>query len=430
MLRPIQLRTIMGIRAAYARGARRILIVAPTGYGKTVVLAHIVASHVARGGKVVIVVHRRELVGQTVSKLHAAGVGHVGVIAAGETADPNALVQVCMVQTMLARDAYPFATMLIIDEAHHFVAEEWSQVAAHYTDVLTLGFTATPMRADGTPLGDIFEEIFVAASIKELIGLNFLVPCDVVAPPKKTRSNCAEVIASYAKHGGNRPAVIFAAGVQDARDLAAEFAAAGISAACVDGETDDDLRDQTIARFATGDLQILTNVYCLVEGWDAPRAEVMILARGCGHVGTYLQMIGRILRPAPGKDRALLIDLRGAVHTHGMPEDDRVFSLEGKAISEGDAPVRTCPECEHVCALACRVCPSCDYEFPAPDYGDESAELVKITKAEVERGYFVSALDEANRRGYKPGYAAHRFQEKFGRFPAKFWRELVSRRAA
>jgi superfamily II DNA or RNA helicase len=404
----------------------------------TILFCWIAASHVERGGRVLVIVHRRELVTQTVNKMRDAGLARVGVIAAGSRSDPDAPVQIASVQTLIARqkragsllgdDALPPATLVILDEAHHYVAETWGSVATHYADAKILGVTATPERGDGTPLGDLFDTLVPLASVRELVDAGFLVPCDVIGPPRKTRSLSEDPVDAYAKHGGGRKAVVFASSVKDAYELAGRFTMAGFPSACVEGDMAADTRDSTLTRFATGELRVVVNVFVLTEGWDCPSVEVCILARGCSATGTFLQMIGRVLRPSPEtqKTRALLIDLRGAVHAHDMPDADREYSLEGKGISEGgEAPLKTCKACLVLVPLSVRVCPACGAEFPKSTWLEEKLGLSKIERADVERTFFVDSLEAAQMRGYKPGWAVHRFVKKFGRFPAKLWKELV-----
>ena len=186
-------------------------------------------------------------------------------------------------------------------------------------------------------------------------------------------------------------------------------------------------RDARLEAFASGDLDVITNVFVLTEGWDAPRAEICMLARGCTSTGTYLQMVGRVLRPSPGKSSARLIDLRGAVHDHGLPDEGRTFSLEGRAISGGAAPVKTCPTCSLVVALAIQTCPGCGFAFPPASCDPDIVGLTKIERDDRERGYFASLVEQARLRGYKTGWAGYKFREKFGRFPAKLLREHVAR---
>jgi superfamily II DNA or RNA helicase len=422
------------LRAAFADGNRRVVGVAPTGAGKTILFCKIVLGHIAKPGRrVLAVVHRRELIKQTVRKMREAGIERVGVIAAGWASDPDALVQVPSVQTLLAREQRPEGvTLIVLDEAHHYVAETWGTIVASYPDAKIIGVTATPERGDGTPLGDLFEALVPIVSVGELTRLGFLVPCEVIAPPKRLRHNAQSPLDAYTKHAPGRQAVVFASSVEEAHALAQEFSAAGFPAACVEADTPAANRDSILERFERGELRVLCNVFVLTEGWDCPSVEVCILARGCSATGTYLQMVGRVLRPAPGKSSALLIDLRGAVHEHGLPEEDRAFSLEGRAISGGDAPVKTCPECERTIPLPARTCPNCGTAQAGAMRGEpiERHELTRAQRREQERGDFVEQLEAARQRGYKPGWAAHRFVERYGRFPAALWRELVGRRAA
>jgi len=434
-LRPHQTRGIGLCRRSYRAGRSRVLAVAPTGAGKTILFCWIAASAVQRGGRVLVVVHRRELVGQTVAKMRDAGLARVGVVQSGERGDPDAPVQVASVQTLLARVAragrsmfgdsgLPAATLLVLDEAHHYVADKWAAIAAHYKDAKILGVTATPERGDGAPLGDLFEELLPLASVRELTDAGYLVPCDVIAPPAKRRSNCEDPVDAYVRLAPGRKAVVFASSVKDAYELASRYAMAGFPAACIEGDMAADERDSALARFAAGELVVLVNVFVLTEGWDCPSAEVCILARGCSHVGTYLQMVGRVLRCHPGKTRALLIDLRGAVHKHDLPSADRTYSLEGRAISAGEAPTKVCKACGVLSPIAARVCAACGAEFPPPP-AEAPMLLSRVEAAAVESTFFGEQYEAAVRRGStKPaGYAAHRFVEKYGRFPAKFWRE-------
>jgi DNA repair protein RadD len=440
-LRPYQIRALDLARAAYAGGKRRrVLLVAPTGAGKTVIFCAVAQGALAKGKRVLVLVHRRELVRQTIAKMHAAGIERIGVVAAGWSRDPEAPVQVGMVQTMIARDEYPDAHLLVADEAHHFPisgSAEWGQVPLHYASAKLLGVTATPERGDGAPLGDLFDTLIEVTTTRALIAAGHLCPVEVIAPTAARKAMAESPLEAYRALGGGRKAVFFCATVAEAEALALDLTAAGTPAACVHGDSDVRERDAALAKLACGDLRAVTNVYCLTEGWDCPSVEVCVLARGCGHSGTYLQMVGRVLRPSPetGKARALVIDLRGAVHQHGLPDEERVYSLEGTAIrSKREVKPRTCPGCDHVVAAAIRVCPGCGYRWPEPvEQEIEQAPLERITGKQrkiSEREYWDSLVKTVRANGYKSGYAAHKFIEKYGRFPAKFWRETFARRVA
>ena len=423
-LRDYQQRGIESLRSCVREGKRRPLLVAPTGSGKTILISEIARSHLAKtnAARVLVVVHRAELVTQTIAKLTAAGVDRVGVIAAGRDFDHDAPVLVASVQTLLARDTLPDdVTLLILDEAHHYCADEWRRVADHYCAALTIGFTATPMRGDGTALGDIFDSIVVVAQIPELIAAGHLCPIDVVTAARATSGLCEDPLEAWERHAGPRPGVAFCASVQDSRSLADRMNEGGRRAAAIWGDMANDAREDALARFAAGDLDVLTNCFVLTEGWDAPRAEVCMIARGVDHVGTFLQMVGRVLRPAPGKTGALLIDLRGVVHVHGAPDELRTFSLDGRAIS-GPAPTKDCPACGSEIPLSARECPDCGNAFEPHARGFDLAPLERLTKDGRERAFFEHHLRIARSRGWSDGVAVAKFKAKFGRAPWALWR--------
>lgn len=436
ILRPYQARALDLAREHFRRGARRVLLVAPTGAGKTVIFSAIARAHAERGGRVLVFVHRDELLTQSVEKLRAEGL-HVGEIAAGRPRDPGAPVQVASIGTVLAMhkrgEALPGASLVVLDEAHHYVADTWGAIAASYVDAKIVGVTATPERGDGTPLGDLFDVLVPVASVRELTELGYLVPCEVRAPKRKRRTLSQDPVDAYREHATGRRAVVFAASVAASQDLAARFVAAGIAAAHIDGTTPVAERRDTLTRFERGELSVLTNVFVLTEGWDCPPVDTCILARGFTHAGTYLQAVGRVLRPSPGKTRAIVLDLRGAAVTHGLPDAERVYSLEGRGI--GLAPTKECIECGADVPLAAPECPECGHVFP-PGLGAElgamepEEALRTLTQETIERAYWAEMVATAAARGFRPGWAVHRFAERFGRRPWKLWRETYGRNAA
>jgi hypothetical protein len=149
--------------------------------------------------------------------------------------------------------------------------------------------------------------------------------------------------------------------VAKAYSVAEDFRAAGIAAETIEANTVD--RSEILSRFRDGVTRLLVNVYVLTEGVDIPDASVCILARGVSFVGAYLQMVGRILRPAPGKVDGLLLDLPGVSHAFGNPCDDRLFSLGGAGISQPKpTPVITCPQCGVTYEAGPEECPECGFE--------------------------------------------------------------------
>lgn len=282
-----------------------------------------------------------------------------------------------------------FVDGVLVHNCHHVVASTWATIATHYADALLLGCTATPQRADGKGLGDIFDDLIIGASVAELTALGHLVPCRVWAAPRKLES--AQVVLSpakaYLEHAGGRRAVVFCCSLEHARTVADEMNAEGIRTSVVHGGLASTARKETLARLRSGDLDAVTNVHVLTEGWDDPAVAVCILARRPQHAGTFLQMVGRVLRPAPGKAYATLIDLCGSVHDHGPPEMEREFSLDGRGIKKIDRDaIRQCVCCGGVFLAGPLMCPLCGAELPRremalpTEIGGELVDLSTLPK--------------------------------------------------
>jgi DNA repair protein RadD len=368
-LRPYQERAIEALRAEYARGKRAPVLVLPTGAGKTVVASEIIRSAVSRGRRVLFLAHRAELITQSVAKLEAAGVTDVRIIqAATDLGNPRARRR---------RRQHPDAHQVGradarggprgVRRAHHTVARTWARIAERYRGSLLMGMTATPQRSDGKGLGDIFDSLVVGSTVAELTALGHLVPCRVWSAPRKLES--AQVIlnpvAAYQQHAAGERAVIFCVTVEHARQVADEMCTAGIACGTVDGAGSMERRRDALARFRRGELRAIACVHVLTEGWDDPGCAVCILARRPQHDGTFLQMVGRVLRPAPGKTHATLIDLCGSVHEHGTPEMEREFSLDGRGIKKVDRDaIRQCLSCGGVFLAGPEACPMCGVALP------------------------------------------------------------------
>lgn len=370
-LRPYQERAISDLRAQYVAGKRAPCLVLPTGAGKTVIASSVIRSATQRNRKVLFLVHRTELLSQSVSKLEQAGVTDLRIIRAGQDiGSRQAPVTIASIPTLTRWETLPPADLIVFDECHHVVAKTWARIAEGYRSSHLLGMTATPQRADGKPLGDVFDSIVVGATVRELTELGHLVPCRVWAPQSLPESGeiAADPAEVYRQHGGGQRAVVFCVTVEHAESVAASMP---VPSRVVHGDMPARERAQALADFAAGRVLALCNVHVLTEGFDCPSAAVCILTRKPEHAGTFLQMVGRVLRPAPGKGEALLLDLGGSVWQHGTPDADRTFTLDGEGIERADAEdreaIRQCVTCGSV-FLAARViegcCPSCGVVLP------------------------------------------------------------------
>jgi superfamily II DNA or RNA helicase len=451
-LRWYQARDVERIRAAFGGGHRRILYAAPTGSGKTVLFVYIVERAVARGNRVCIVAHRLEIVEQISAALTALGVPH-GIIMAGRPMT-DAPVQVASVMTLVRRLEAGFAPDLIVpDEAHHVVAGSWLKIIWAAPGARVLGVTATPERLDGKGLGDVFEHLVVGPSISELTP-EFLAPFLAYVPedppdlrgvrtlggdyrPDELAETMGRTVViqsavdEYKQLVDGAPAIVFCVDIRHSRMVAERFREAGYRAEHVDGETPSDRRRALIAALGSGELQVLTNCGLISEGVDVPVVKAAILLRPTKSLALYLQQVGRALRPAPGKERALILDHAGNVMAHGMPDDPRGWSLKGREKKNGKAApsYKRCPDCGAVNSMAARSCGGCGHEFRAivVPYQEIESKLIPgkrlpMTAERIARMSYHAAIgwaggDErklhqvAQARGYKAGWVFYRMQE-------------------
>jgi DNA repair protein RadD len=417
-LRDYQQRAIADCRSAYRDGSRAPVLVMPTGSGKTRVGVDVARSHLerVRAGSVLWIAHRVELLDQARSRLEAEG------------ADMHR-TRVESIQTLLRMPELPPSTLVVLDECHHYAAAEWSRIAQHYSGAIRLGLTATPERGDGAALGDIFDRIVRGPAVAELTERGLLVPCDVMGPSRRQRKAVAGggPLESYLRHCRGKRTVIYCATVQHAEETATEFRAAGIDCAIIEGCTHERERATALERFAAGELTALLNVHVLTEGWDCPATECIIVARGVGHAGTGLQMVGRGLRPSPGKDRCLVLDLAGnwTSQTGGLPlpTDPVEYSLDGQAIRKLKdlPPLRQCQACGATYrAGTVRACPRCGFALPVyvpHKTRDELQAMAQREPPEKRERYWEHLLTEERTRGYKRGWAYYRYKAKYGQEP-------------
>lgn len=462
VLRDYQSKTVDRIRESYKGGRRAPLAVLPTGGGKTVVFSHIAANVSARGKRVIILVHRVELLRQTSAALTKSGVRH-GLINPKYTPDLMASVQVCSVQTLVKRmEKYPLAPdLIIVDEAHHATAGTWRKIVEFYRKALILGVTATPVRGDGIGLGadsgGLFDDLIIGPQVPELISGGYLVAPVVYAPMERVdltgirmkmgdydKEELAKrmdkphitgnAVQHYAKLCPGTPAVVFCVSIAHAEHVASEFRAAGFRAYAVDGSLEDDVRKRILGGLGNGTVDVVTSCDLISEGTDIPAIGAAILLRPTQSLGLYLQQVGRALRPCAGKDKAIILDHVGNVLTHGLPQEEREWSLDGdtkkkrgKKEEEKGVRVKQCPKCYSVHEPAPN-CPHCGhfYENEVKKLEQKDGELKAITaeqaavmaakrkKAqEVGRAKTLEELEAiAAARGYKPGWAKHVFKSR------------------
>lgn len=389
-LRPYQAHAIERIDTLVAQGVRRLLVVAPTGAGKTSIAGSLIVRAVERGQQVVFLAHRRELIVQAWSRLQQMGLSpdHVGIVMASDARRrPAAPVQVASIDT-LRRRRLPPADLVFVDECHRSLSPTYLAILKDYPEAVHLGLTATPFRADGHGFREVYDELVLVASMPQLIAAGYLVEPRVFTVPASHLPDLGRVrvrggdyderalasavdqqrlvgniVEHWLKLASGVRTVAFAVSVAHSQHIAASFQQAGVAAEHLDGTLPAEQRDAILGRLDRGETRVVSNCGVLAEGWDQPSVKCAILARPTKSTGLYLQQAGRILRPWQ-EQPALLLDHAGCAVEHGLPQDEREFSLDG----DKDDPTRTkrktreprvCPSCQLVVAATVRVCPVC-----------------------------------------------------------------------
>lgn len=396
------------VRAAYRARFRKPLLVAPTGFGKTVVFSAIVKGARALGNIVWILVHRSELIDQVSDTLWNFEVNH-SCISPDRERNIHAKVQVASVFSLVKciERGMPAPNLIIIDEAHHAIlGSTWGKVVDAYPKARLLGVTATPMRLSGEGLGDIFDTMVQGPSTQKLVDAGRLTPVKVFAPPTIDISGVhikmgefhrgelaqavdrpkvtGDAIDHYRRLAPGRRAAVFCVSVDHARHMALAANTAGINAVAIDGKMDRGLRRDVVRDFKAGKIQWLVSCDLISEGFDCPGIEVGIALRPTQSTGLWLQQCGRILRTYPGKNLALILDHAGNALRHGLPTEERAWSLAGERRAKsgpGVVGVRVCPKCFAAQRSGRPSCADCGYVFAIESrtVGQVKGQLYELT---------------------------------------------------
>ncbi len=473
-LRPYQADAIERLESLLAGGVKAALLVAPTGAGKTVIGAEVVRRS---DGYVLFLAPRRELIHQTCRKLDDVGVNY-GVILAG---DPRvnlyAKVQVASVDTLIARalrkqslNNLPRFDRIIVDEAHVGLTDTRERLLNLWPGAKIIGLTATPCRSDGKALGRVYDELIEVSNVRDLVAQGFLVRSRYfsVSEPdlRRVRTTAGDynqgdleqvmnqsklvgdIVAHWLQHAATRRTVVFATSIEHSVALAQQFIENGVSAEHVDANTPQAAREATFRRFSDGETQVLTNCTLASIGFDLPELDCVVFARPTKSLGLYLQMLGRGLRPAPGKSDCLVLDHAGNVLRHGFAADDRFWTLHGKYAEDLEKKERAkkerekkdeaelkCPHC-HAVWVGGRQCPECGYWFPpkAKKIETQDGALVELSAdgrsvathtAQQRFQFFRELWGFADTHGYRPGWAAHKYKERYGSWPEWKWNTIL-----
>jgi DNA repair protein RadD len=460
-LRPHQVDLVQKIDAAIAAGCRRIIAQAATGFGKTIVAAALISEAIKRRKRVIFVVPALSLIDQTVERFFSVGITDLGVIQSNHfLTDYAKPVQIASLQTLqrrwrstegVSRSAPP-ADVAVIDEIHRRSEfyDEWLSSTA-MSNVPVIGLSATPWTKG---LGKHFDKLIIGASTQELIDGKYLAPFRVFAPASPDLSAVrtvrgdyderdlskaidkativADVVDTWLERGQRRPTLCFAVDRVHAKHLQAKFQAAGIVTAYIDAYTPTPERNRIAKAFHRGDIKVVCNVGCLTTGidWDV---RCIVLARPTKSEMLFVQMVGRGLRTADGKADCLILDhsdnhtrLGFVTDIHHLELDDGASRLKSEA-KPTEALPKKCPECAFVRPANMLACPACGF-VPTPKCTVVNAEgeLIELTdrrtvaavsQAKDKIRFFQELKCYAGDRGYKQGWAAYKFKEKFGHWP-------------
>lgn len=438
-LRPYQVDLVSRLSRSWRSGHKAPCIVLPCGGGKSVIVAEIAKRTTENGKLVLFLVHRKELCDQIRNTFRWWGV------------DMD-LCNIMMVQTASRKlDRMEQPALIITDENHHSKAATYKKIYDAFSSAYRVGVTATPVRIDGSGLGDVNDDLIIGVSAKWLIENKCLAPYDYYAPSDLDMSSLhtkhgeydmteaeqmlsdkcvyGDVIRHYNKYAKDSKAVCYCVSIGYSKRMAQEFCDSGIPAAHIDGSTPKSERDRIIADFRNGSIKILCNVDLISEGFDVPDCGCAILLRPTKSLTLYIQQSMRCMRYKEGK-RAVILDHVGNVRRFGMPDDDREWSLETRKKKQADEnyDIISCKYCfftfpkiningKHVTH-----CPNCNMPLKEPKSKEKintepteekGAVLEKVTEVHV-----IPAMPSmcrtvkdlsmyAKAKGYKPGWVYH-----------------------
>ena len=451
-LREYQKRAITELRTAIQQDGSAVLV-CPTGSGKTKIAGEIARLATQKGNRVMFLVHRRELVRQVYRTLESDCSGlSIGIEAAGFPSSPWSLLQIGMVQSIVRRKHFAAfePSLVIVDECHHARASSWEKVLERWPNAKRLGLSATPQRLDGRGLVTHFSSLVLGPSIQTLVNQGFLAPMRTLTLPSQFRRDSirkdrhgelrqadvqeqvtegviADGVDSYLRYATGRRAVFFAVHVEHSKRIAEGLCAKGVRAAHLDATDTTGRRDRIVSEWATGGLEVLTNVQLFDEGVDIPECDVVIDGSPTQSVTRYLQRAGRAMRPKADGGTALHLDTCGNSYELGLPQENREWSLEDGEVDGVESKTKAKPRSCRICQTAFygRQCPHCEHIEPMAEVQEVDTELVEaqagkpkarkrrsdlwrdlaIAKKSRDPRRSVEAI--AQRRGYKPGWAMH-----------------------
>ena len=446
-LRQYQVDSINDLRKAILKGHKRIVLQLATGGGKTTIASEMIRKANEKGKKCLFLADRIELVEQTSKRLDYEGIEHGIIMGNHERYKPHSINQVCSPQT-LARRATPAADLVIIDECHVAYGIHKKMMQA-MPNTIFIGLSATPFTKG---LGKLYSNLVVGATTTKLTDEGYLVPVKVFAPSKpdltKLRTVAgdydekelfarvnkpklvADIVDTWIKRGENRPTIGFAVNVLHSQALCEQFKDRGIRAAHIDSYMPTKLREQLVNDFKDGYIKVLFNVGILDKGFDYPEASCLIMARPTKSLMLYIQQAGRVLRPHPTKEDAIILDHAGNTQAHGFVTDDLPQELDDGTKRKVEPSQKKqeekgtlCTSCAYVKKKYEYKCPCCGFTPKKKDavIDVEKGDLLEVTRTKItmvdKQKLYSELLYVEVEKGYKRGFAAQMYRNKFGVWP-------------
>lgn len=416
---------------------KSICVVSPCGSGKSVIQASIAKSATDKGNRVLFMVHRKELCDQITKTFKSFGVD-------------LKLCKIAMVQTISRRlDKEPEPKIVMTDENHHCLANSYLKVYEKFENALLLGFTATPIRLNGVGLGKIYNHLIEGPKVKWLIKNDFLSPYRLFSVKLATTDDLhirlgeyksnevkelmedskiyGDTIEHYKKLADGKKTIIYCATIDSSIETVKRFNENGISAIHLDSKKNKIERNKAVKDFKENKIQVLSNVDLFGEGFDVPDCECVILLRPTKSLSLYIQQSMRCMRYKEGK-QAIIIDHVGNCFTHGLPDDDFEWSLEGKKKEQKSKQIlKECPSCFMVFPKELKACPFCGYKVVKTIVQnkleeDKSAILEEITSKDIlkrkKHDYYlkIKTLKELINfweiKKYKKGWLIYKIEER------------------
>lgn len=455
-LRPHQDAVLNELRKGWKKHKTH-LVYANVGFGKTAVAAAITNGFISRGLRVLFVAPYTTLVNQTAEKFIEYGLPQPGIIWQNhEWTDPSNPIQIASADTLTRRDM-PEVDVMIIDECH--IRRKRLLEIIDNSDFHTIGLSGTPF---AKWMGKHYEHLVKVTTMREMIDSGFLSEFEIFAPTKPDLtgvkvSNLAafgsdyneeqvaeimngativgDIVSNWLQHGEDEPTICFCVNVLHANHVTNEFNRCGVNAEVMTAETPVEERQMIVKRFEDGITKIICNVGVLVAGFDSD-VRCIIYARPTKSEMRWIQCLGRGLRTAKGKERCLIFDHSGTVHRLGFPDqieydhlisdDDGMKEQQQRAEREKkEKQPKECSKCNFMKPAGVYVCPKCGHKPLAGEdvEVDESRELTKLNgkekkwTKEEKQSWYSMFLGQCVTKGYKEGWAANKYKEKFGVWP-------------